>query len=288
MFKILYNTTVNLPKLDFSLNRTDTVVSIGSCFADSILNLLAKHNICTSKNPTGIIYNSRSISDALDFVSGALPFKEELIFNYLNLYHSWYHHGSFSNKDLTQTLLDINSKFIEFKNIASSAKLFIITISSSVVYRLIETGEVVANCHKMPSKFFNKDILSVEDNIVNIKNICDKISIISPQAKIVFTVSPVRHYRGDLVLNSLSKANILAAIHSVKADNEFVYFPSYEILNDELRDYRYYADDLMHPSELAQKIIFNKFLETFYSEDEIKELESSYKEYLASCHRSLH
>lgn len=264
----------------------ETVISgIGSCFAQNILYHLYECGLNVSQNPNGIIYNSHSIYEALRRVVGNDEYKDEEFFDFNGKWHSWRHHGSFSNSDLPMAVATANQALADFRNALSLSGLFVMTPSSSVAYEYTAENRIVANCHKVPNNQFTSRVLSVEENY---NFICDSVNLIksfNPECLIVMTVSPVRHYPGDLVLNSKSKANLIAAIHWCLEENEdIVYFPSYEIVLDELRDYRFFKDDMLHPNEVAQKIIFSRFLETFFDEDTIAKIEEAEKQLASSRH----
>ncbi|MEI6056495.1 MAG: GSCFA domain-containing protein [Lentisphaerota bacterium] len=271
------STPIGIKKSSRLFNCDSTVAGIGSCFAQYVMEQFAKLGFNVASNPNGIVYNSHSILESLKHLDK--DYSEESFFQDNDLWHSWEHHGFFSSKAKEELLLRIDIARKSFLDKLKSAELFILTPSSSVVYKLISSNIITANCHKYPNHNFGVEILSKEENALNLKKSVDIIHSINPNCLIVITLSPVRHYPGNLVLNARSKANLLSAIHEcVEQTPNTTYFPSYEILLDELRDYRFYADDMLHPSELARKIIFEKFIDSFFDEKAmliIKEREKS-------------
>lgn len=239
-----------------------------------------------AQNPSGIIYNTHSIAKIMKRVSDFDLLTESNFFEHQGLFKSWLHHGDFSKNSITEAVEFANDQLSNFRKKLQNCDLFIITPSSSVVYKLKETNEIVANCHRVPNNQFEKTVLSTAENIENLQSTIKSIQTINPNCRIVLTLSPVRHYPGDLTLNSLSKARVLDAIHQVIETNQNVhYFPSYEIVLDELRDYRFFESDMLHPNELARQIIFQRFIETTFSDKAIADLPNRIKQAKRNNHR---
>lgn len=264
-----------------------TIVGIGSCFAQYVMEQFAKLSFNVAYNPNGIVYNSHSILASLYHLEK--EYSDDTFFLFNNLWHSWDHHGSFSSRTKEELVLKINAERISFLDKLKSAELFILTPSSSVVYKLISDNRITANCHKYPNYNFAVEILSKEENLLNLKKSMDVIHSINPNCMIVVTLSPVRHYPGNLTLNARSKANLLSAIHEcIEYDQNITYFSAYEILLDELRDYRFYTEDMLHPSELARKIIFERFISNFFGDQVLSNLNAREREEKKSKHKNLH
>ena len=178
----------------------------------------------------------------------------------------------------------------EFGEMLRTTELFVATPSSSVVYVYNRTGKIAANCHKIPGSEFNRRLLSVAENLAALRILTLKIHEINPDCKVIFTLSPVRHYPGELVLNSRSKAHLLTAIHA--CIEEFpqlcCYFPAYEIVMDELRDYRFYKEDMLHPAEPAVRMICSRFIRTFFNEKAIGHIQEELKQIRLQRHITLH
>ena len=260
-------TEVNLPVVDRIFDFDSTLCSIGSCFSANFSEHLSQLAMDVSNNPSGIIYNPQSIQQIIDRVVDNRLFQVEDFFEHQGLWKSWGHHGSFNQKTVLDIITKTNEALKFFRDKLASCDLFLITPSSSVVYRHPSVDYAVANCHRVPNKEFSKVLLTVEENRAALVGVVNSIRKLNPNVKIIFTLSPVRHYPGELTLNSISKANLLSAIHTVANDESCDYFPSYEIMLDELRDYRFYKDDLLHPTELAKKIIYKKFITTYFSKE---------------------
>lgn len=203
--------------------------------------------------------------ESLKRCSEKLFYTEDEFFKHNGLWHSWQHHGSFSSPDKKAALEKMNKSLANFAEFLEKSSVLIITYSSSVVY--IYEEKIIANCHKVPGKKFSKRVLSVQENIKYMMEAVKEIRKINSKCKIILTLSPVRHYPGNLELNSLSKANIRSAISEISEGHNIYYFPSYEIMMDELRDYRFYNEDMLHPSSLAEKIILERFLNWTFTEN---------------------
>jgi len=285
MNDIKLQTTVTPEKPQKALSYETVISGIGSCFSQNVLGHLYECGLNVTQNPNGIIYNSHSIYEALKRVVNNELYKEDEFFDFNGKWHSWRHHGSFSNSDLNQAVENANQCLTEFRDALALSGLFVMTPSSSAVYEYTAENRIVANCHKVPNNQFTARLLSVEENY---NFMCDTINLIksfNPECLIVMTVSPVRHYPGNLVLNTRSKANLIAAMQWCLEENQdVVYFPAYEIILDELRDYRFFKEDMLHPNDLAKKIVFSRFIETFFDEDTASKIEESEKQLASSMH----
>jgi hypothetical protein len=285
------------PKLksEIKLNRKDFPdfsadskwCGVGSCFSDNLLSLLEQCGFNISRNPSGIIYNSYSMMQVIQRAVGAEYYSGNDFFEYEGRWHSWEHHGKFSNKDLNAAVENANEVLSGFRAWLESADAIVLTPSSSVVYCLKENNLIVANCHKVKNSLFERKILSIKDNYEFLSTVVRKIAEFNSTCKIIFTLSPVRHYPGDLVLNSYSKANLLSALHEVCQENldRCIYFPAYEILHDELRDYRFFKTDLMHPSEQAVELICGRFIKMFFCDEAIEIMDKKLAENKRRNHR---
>ncbi len=270
-------TPIEIRKPDKLLSGGSTIAGIGSCFSQYVMEQFAKSGFRSASNPNGIVYNAYSILSSLEHLEKDYGDDSFIFFN--NLWHSWGHHGSFSSGTREELLSKINNARTYFLDTLRAADCFILTASSSVVYRLKAGNLITANCHKYPNHNFEVEILSKEENFFSLKKSVETVRSLNPCCHIVITLSPVRHYPGNLVLNARSKANLLSAIHEcVNSTQNTSYFPSYEILLDELRDYRFYADDMLHPSDLARKIIFERFISTFFEDSVLAEMKIKAKE----------
>jgi len=219
-------------------------------------------------NPFGIIYNPVSVSGVLEKLLSPDRFAEDDLFEHLGLWHSFAHHGRFSHPDKTLALANINSALSASKLFLEKTARLVLTLGTAHVFVLKKTNAVVANCHKMPGQAFEKRRLTVEEVAAPLIRVLQKLKSEKPGLEVIVTVSPVRHLRDGLVENQKSKATLLLGLEEVGRELPFVhYFPSYEILLDDLRDYRFYGKDLSHPNDLAVDYIWERFQEMFFTEE---------------------
>ena len=284
-------TPVKIPEpLFFSLTAASVVCGTGSCFAENLLSLLYDCGFKGMQNPCGTVYNPVSLTEPIVRIAENRFYTAEDFFEHGGLWHSWEHHGVFSAGTLEKALNKANSALSGFGEMLKQAELFVATPSSSIVYVYNRTAKITANCHKVPGSEFTRRLLSVEENIVAFRRLIVKLHEINPACRIVFTLSPVRHYPGELVLNSRSKAHLLTAIHA--CIEEFTqlccYFPAYEIVMDELRDYRFYKEDMLHPAEPAVRMICGRFISAFFDEKTNAHIKDKLKQIKLQRHITLH
>jgi len=262
---IKLRTEVELPEFNTKLGYRQQSLMIGSCFAENIGNYLQEHCIPVMVNPFGILYNPLSVANCLEQLMTRKTFTEDDLFFSNGLYSSFSHHGRFSGPDHGKVLSHINSEAAEALIQLQNASHLFITFGTSWVFQHKESGKVVSNCHKLPAAIFNHNRLSV-DQITEIWiPLIGQLRIINPNLQIVFTVSPIRHLKDGAHENQLSKSTLLLTIEALISSygNGLIsYFPSYELVLDELRDYRFYTSDMAHLSELATDFIREKFAET--------------------------
>lgn len=267
-----FRTKIPIPQSDFKIDYNSKIVSLGSCFAENIaekLDYFKFQNIC---NPFGIIFNSVSIEKIIHKALSQELFTEKDIFFNNERWHCFEVHSDLSNTNKVEFLNDLNQLLQSTKQQMCAATHIIITYGTSWVYRSTVTNKIVANCHKVPQAAFSKEILSVEIIEKSIKNTIDLIQKVNPKANIIFTVSPVRHLKDGFVENQVSKAHLITAIYQIFQSatcnlESAIYFPSYEIMMDELRDYRFYSEDMLHPSKVAIDYIWKRFCQTTISEE---------------------
>ncbi|OOV26913.1 GSCFA domain-containing protein [Flavobacterium sp. LM5] len=263
---MLLSTPISISKSNFPIDYQSKMVLMGSCFAENIGNKFQYFKFNTLVNPFGIIFNSVSIEKMIERVVLQKTFSKEDIFYHNERWHSYEVHSDCSTDDPEALLNNLNQLLSETKKQLQEATHFIITYGTSWVYRHIETNAIVANCHKVPQKQFTKELLSIDKIQKSIQNTISLIATLNPKCNFIFTVSPVRHLKDGFVENQVSKAHLIAAIHdNLKTEHLELntdYFPSYEIMMDELRDYRFYADDMIHPSQLAIDYIWERFTAT--------------------------
>ena len=264
-------TKIPISKFQNPIDYTSKIVSLGSCFAENMGAKLVYYKFQNVLNPFGIIFNPVSIEQLISRAIQRQKFTEADIFFHNERWHCYKVHSDLSNVNKDEFLENLNLLLESSIQQISESTHIIITYGTSWVYRLKASNRIVANCHKVPQNQFDKVILSVQVIEKSIQNTIDLIQKINPNCNVIFTVSPVRHIKDGFVENQRSKAHLIAAIHEVLQSKIFnlqpaIYFPSYEILMDELRDYRFYAEDLLHPNQVAIDYIWERFSETFISE----------------------
>ncbi len=255
-----FRTPINISGLSIDINHHDQIMSVGSCFAVEIAQYLTKHKFKTLTNPHGITYNPLSVARVMsDIVQQRLYQLADLV-KHQGLFHSFQHHGDFSASDPDDTLTKINNQIVKAHHFLKKSKWIIITLGTAHVFYHLKRKEVVNNCHRFPATLFRRDLLSVHQVTKALKKTLEMLSNFNPSCHILFTISPVRHWRDGPVENNDSKATLRLAIRPlIKKINNTHYFPSYEIIMDELRDYRFYGNDMLHPNSLAVQYIWQKF-----------------------------
>jgi lysophospholipase L1-like esterase len=263
-----------------SIDYNAKILLLGSCFSENIGDKLNYFKFQTSQNPFGILFHPKAIEN---LVTNAINEKkylpEDLIFQN-ERWHSFDAHSSLSTTDKNELLANLNSAIIATNKKLKEATHIIITLGTSWVYRFIETDVIVANCHKIPQKKFLKTLLSVDEITKSLKTTISHLKSVNKNIHILFTVSPVRHLKDGFTENMQSKSHLITAIHSIMKTKNSSYFPSYEIMMDELRDYRFYAEDMIHPNKTAINYIWERFVETRISESSkltMKEVETIQK-----------
>ena len=252
--------TQNANPIDYN----SKIVSFGSCFAENMGDKLLYYKFQTQVNPFGIIFNPFSIEKLIERVVLQRYFTKDDIFFFNERWHCYEVHSELSDADAEVFLSKLNQILSDTQKQLQQATHIIITYGTSWVYRNIETNGIVANCHKVPQKQFSKELLSIDSIQKSIQNTVSLIATLNPKCNFIFTVSPVRHLKDGFVENQVSKAHLIAAIYATTNTKQQTlnYFPSYEIMMDELRDYRFYADDMMHPSPMAIDYIWERFAAT--------------------------
>ncbi len=258
-------TTFRIDPSPHKISYSDPVMFIGSCFANSIGEIMLSGRMPVLINPSGTVYNPVSVCNTLnEALSGKESVKEDLYFNE-GTYHSLFHHTEFSSSDPVELLRKINKRSMEALAFLKTARYLFLTFGTARVYRLKKSGVIVSNCHRIPSENFQSELLSVEEITSLWSQKLDHLHSLFPLLKIIFTVSPVRHWKDGPHGNQISKSILLLAIEELlKHPVQPYYFPAYEIVMDDLRDYRFYADDMLHPSSPAIKYIWKAFSECFF------------------------
>ncbi len=261
------------------LRFDEQVFAIGSCFTEHISAKLRAARMQVANSPFGIVYNPMSIKDQCQWLSDVeRKFAEGDLIKTHELWHTWLHHGVWSGVDAHDTLVKMNEALEAARVAIKSAQTIFITVGTASVYRLETTGRIVANCHKAPGNLFRKDRLSVEDCAEALRAAIAALRLLAPEAQVLLTVSPVKHLREGMVENLRSKSTLLLACEATEKSLKDVYYlPVYELVTEELRDYRFYAADMCHPNELTIDLIWDWFC--------AQALDSQTQEYVADAER---
>ena len=262
---MIFSTKVPVKKSAFEVDYSSKIVLLGSCFSENIETKLDYFKFQNCGNPFGIIFNPISIENLIRRAVLGIEFTENDIFFHNGLWKCFEVHSQLNGENKQGLLNHLNLALNDCRNQLLSASHLIITYGTSWVYKNTASNQVVANCHKVPQNQFSKYILSIDSIEKSIQSTIDLVSKFNSKCHVIFTISPVRHLKDGLVENTQSKAHLFSALHKVLNLNQHCsnYFPSYEILLDELRDYRFYADDLLHPSKMAIDCIWERFCETY-------------------------
>ena len=247
----------------------DAPVSLwGSCFSTHLADYLSDRLFSIHRSPYGLMYNPLSIAEGMTRVLEDLEPQAQDLYEYNGQWHSSLHHGSYSDVYRSESLIRMKRDFGQYRENMGQVRLFIFTFGTAYVYRERMSGTVVNNCHKRPERDFERERILVGDIVKVWTKIIPSIRSLNPDAEILFTVSPVPHYRDGVHANKLSKSTLLLAIDELISRHPRVgYFPAYEILLDELRDYRYFREDMAHPTPMAVEYIMEKFMESYFEVD---------------------
>ena len=279
-----FSTPVSVSKSNHPIDYLSSIVAFGSCFAENMGEKFSYFKFQNTVNPFGIIFNPVSIEKLLERVVNQSLFTEKDIFFHNDLWHCYEVHSELSNASKEELLNNLNALLSSTHSQIAKATHIIITYGTSWVYRNKETNAIVANCHKVPQNQFNKEILSIATIEQSIQNTIDLVHQLNPSCHFIFTISPVRHSKDGFVENQRIKAHLISAIHHSKFTIHN-YFPSYEIMMDELRDYRFYANDMLHPSEQAIDFIWIKFFENYVAQKEFQTMQQVCDIQKALAHR---
>lgn len=261
--------TIVVPQKDeITLSHKHNVMLVGSCFTESIGEKMEYFGFRCMRNPFGILYNPFSIATCLEYcIENKAICDNDMVFNN-HLWHSWHHHSKFSNTSKEQCLHKCNSTIAQAHDFLKEVDYIFITWGTAFTYTLKEQNMIVGNCHKWPGYNFDRQLSSVEEITARYITLVEQLHSYNPKAKIILTVSPIRHWKEGYRENQLSKSALhLAVDHLQRQSDTFHYFPSYEIVMDELRDYRFFESDMLHPNSVAIEIIWEKLLDTYTTDN---------------------
>lgn len=263
-------TTFSIDPSKDKISYSDSVILIGSCFASSIGDQLECGKMRVMVNPFGAVFNPVSVSNTLDIILSGKEMGENDLYFFNGTYVSLNHYTEFSSDDPGMVLNKINRKSAEAYQFLKSANFLFITLGTSRVYRLKESGRIVSNCHKIPADRFEAELLTVDEIVTLWTKQLDRLNLLLPSLKVIFTISPVRHWKDGAHGNQVSKSVLFLAVEELlKHTSKPEYFPAYELVMDDLRDYRFYSDDMLHPSSAAISYIWDIFSKCYMTPQSI-------------------
>jgi len=270
------------------IDYQSNILLLGSCFSENIGDKLSYFKFQSIQNPFGILFHPKAIENLITNTSNKKVYSSDDLIYQNEIWHSFDAHSSLSSASENELLNKLNVAISLTNKKIKEASHIVITLGTSWVYRYIEIDTIVANCHKIPQKKFLKELLSVSEISESLARSISLIKSMNSDAAVIFTISPVRHLKDGFIENTQSKSHLIAAIHTLVNKQDVSYFPSYEIMMDELRDYRFYAEDMIHPNKTAINYIWRKFIDTWFSEETksiMKEIDEIQKGLL---HRPFH
>ncbi len=289
-FKILimnFTTPIPIPKHENNISHNDKIMLLGSCFTENIGNKLSTNGFETLINPFGILYNPFSICSSLDRIINLTFLDAGDLVKVNEFWYSYEHHGFFRNENKDNLLQAINLDITKANSFLKQTNWLIITLGTAWVFFLKENNKILGNCHKLNPQLIDRRLLSTEEIIKHTTLTISNIRKINPNIKIILTVSPIRHWKQGYRENLISKSTLHLATEQIcKTINDCSYFPAYEIVMDELRDYRFYQSDMLHPSEVAVDYIWEKFSTHLFSEETMQLCKGYSKLYSMKQHRA--
>lgn len=271
------------------ISHDDKIMLIGSCFSEHIGHKLKQSGFRVNSNPFGTLFNPDSIRNCLRIIGTNKKFKSKEFFEYQGVWHHFSLHGDLSGTDLDETVENVNNAVTEANDFLMNADVLILTFGTAWVYELIETGKTVANCHKVPNSKFTKRKLGVNDIVSDMSWVLNHLVNINPDIRVLFTISPVRHLADGFVENQWSKSTLNVAVHElIRRYDCATYFPSYELVMDDLRDYRFFESDLLHPNQQAIEYTWKKFEDVFFSDKTKKLADECLNYHRGLAHRPFH
>lgn len=267
----MFQTKVQIPPSSLKIGYEDQMMTLGSCFAENIGKKMNDVYFDLDVNPFGVLYNPVSIKNSLELLLQNKPFSSDDLFEYHSVWNSFSHSTQFSNPDQKTCLDNINFRLESSAEFLKNTDALIITFGTAWIFEDVKSESVVSNCHKLPANQFQRRRLSVDEIVADYSELINQLTDQLPDLKLIFSVSPIRHWKDGAHENNISKSTLLLAIEELQSRFEQVhYFPAFEIQMDELRDYRFYASDMLHPSEVAVDYIWQRFSETYFNEQTLQ------------------
>jgi len=285
----MFQTRIEIPLSKTKISFEDRIMTLGSCFAENIGKKMKEAYFETDINPFGILFNPVSISNSLELLLQTKTYTQDDIFEYNSMWQSFSHSSLFTDSTSEGCLSKLNSRLSTARVFLSQTNVILITFGTAWVFEDKKSRRVVSNCHKLPADVFTRRQLTVEEIVADYTLLINKLQSVFPTLNIIFSVSPVRHWKDGAHDNTISKSTLLLAINELQQQLEKVhYFPAYEIQMDELRDYRFYAADMLHPSDVAVDYIWNRFSDTYFSKQTLALKKRLEQLILDLNHRPLH
>ena len=267
----MFQTKVVIPKSAIKISYEDHIMTLGSCFAENMGIKMKDTYFETDINPFGVLYNPISILNSIELLLQNKKFTQKDIFEHDFRWKSFSHSSLFDHTSAEECLDMINTKLKYSNNFLKQTNVLLITFGTAWVFEEKKSGRVVSNCHKLPASEFVRRRLTVEEIVTKYSEMIFKLQSLFPNLKLIFSVSPIRHWKDGAHENNISKSILLLAIDELQKKFESIhYFQAYEIQLDELRDYRFYAPDMLHPSEVAIDYIWQRFSETYFTEQTLQ------------------
>jgi hypothetical protein len=290
---------IELPRAAKLIDHHQKILSVGSCFTEHIGNALSRLKFDVLQNPNGILFDPASVAASITSYISNDQYTIDDLFQLGEIWNSWNHHSRFSSTERETVITDINASQTRAHHFLKDAGWLIITLGSSFSYRLKDEDSFqnsnvskisgVANCHRAPAQWFQKHLMTIDETIAALDNVIHQLFRFNTKLNIIFTISPVRHIRDGVVENNRSKARLLESVHHlVNKFDKLFYFPSYELVIDVLRDYRFYAEDMVHPNYLATDYVLENFVRMFMSDETNAIIKEIKKLNIARKHRSVH
>lgn len=281
-----FRTTVSIPDPGFRISYQTPCMLMGSCFTSSIGENMMLYKFPAQYNPFGVLYNPASVSSGLRMIMEERQFTADDLLYHNGLWVSLDHHSTFSNRDREACLKGINRSLQASAKFLKQCRFLFLTFGTAWTFIYRENGKIAANCHKIPSSAFDRRMLQTEEIISDYGRLIDELQRFNPGLKVILTVSPVRHLKDGSFINQVSKSTLLLSLYQLlKQVPQMQYFPAYEIFMDELRDYRFYSDDMLHPSSTGENYIWDRFCETYLDEASKKTMAGVEKIQKAVNHR---
>ena len=265
---IMFTTPIDIPISPVKIDHKSNMLMLGSCFSENMGKKLQNAFFQVDINPFGVLYNPFSIRNSINYLIENKEFTRNDVFRYGSLWHSFSHDSSFSDINQDECLRKINLRLSQATDLLHTTDFLFITFGTAWIFESLKSNKPVANCHKLPAKEFRRRRLSVEEIVSEYQQLIGRLQTVAPHLNIIFSVSPIRHWKDGVHENTISKSTLLLTVEQLEKTlpNAF-YFPAYEIMMDELRDYRFYAADMFHPSETAVDYIWQRFSDTYFSSE---------------------